>query len=362
MPKYSFVIPTKNRSHLIGGAINSILRQTAESDFEIIILDNDDSDQTSNVVSQFNDSRIRYIRTGGIGMAQNCRVGLDSAQGEWVLFLQDKHRIKKNALEIIDHNISKSNSEVISWLAVPDWMDPEGPAFYVSYQNATKCSSKEILLNISEGNSHEYFDKMPKLVNSAIKKTLIHKINQINNQALCSPISFDMTSAFSILLNIDSFQFLNCSLTIIPPNSPSQGDASQTRAKGFDQFIYDMGLMPEDAFSFVPVKYLSLQNSIFNDYAKCVALFNKTLEHPINLAKYYNILASEALSYLENKTPFDKELKILRNAFKSETKKTRHDSLMLDFRDAVLVPAGKLNEKLDRIGLFLKKRHILGHW
>lgn len=362
MPKYSFVIPTKNRSHLIGGAINSILRQTAESDFEIIILDNDDSESTSKTVSQFNDSRIRYIRTGGLGMAQNWRSGLDAAIGEWVIFVEDKHRVKRNALEILNNYIIRTECEVISWLTVPDYMDPDGPTFYVSYEKAEEIASDRLLQNAAEGETGLYFDKIPKLLNSAVKKSLIQKINTLNQTSLCAPISCDMTSGFSILLNVPHFLFINCSLTIIPPNSPSQGDASQTRAKGFDQFIYDMGLMPEDAFSFVPVKYLSLQNSIFNDYAKCVALFNKTLEHPISLAKYYNILASEALSYLENKTPFDKELKILRNAFKSETRKTRHDSLMLDFRDAVLVPPGKLTEKLDRIGLFLKKRRILGHW
>jgi glycosyltransferase involved in cell wall biosynthesis len=77
MPKISFVMPTKNRGHLIENSIRSVLRQT-EKDWELIIVDDhsDPEDKTELVVRKIDDKRIRYVRLpenwgGGIPEARN---------------------------------------------------------------------------------------------------------------------------------------------------------------------------------------------------------------------------------------------------------------------------------------------------
>ena len=60
-PTVSVVIPTYNRAPLIGRSIKSVLNQTYQ-DFEIIIVDDASTDNTKEVVSNFNDERIRYIQ------------------------------------------------------------------------------------------------------------------------------------------------------------------------------------------------------------------------------------------------------------------------------------------------------------
>ncbi|MEI6039829.1 MAG: glycosyltransferase family 2 protein [Candidatus Berkelbacteria bacterium] len=77
MPKISFVMPTKNRADLIGKSIQSIIDQT-EEDWELIIIDDhsDDSDRTEEIVTEFQDDRIKYYRmpedwSGGIAEARN---------------------------------------------------------------------------------------------------------------------------------------------------------------------------------------------------------------------------------------------------------------------------------------------------
>jgi glycosyltransferase involved in cell wall biosynthesis len=62
-PLLSFVMPTRNREQYIGQAIQSIIDQT-ETNWELIVIDDHSAadDQTEQIVTDFNDSRIRYYR------------------------------------------------------------------------------------------------------------------------------------------------------------------------------------------------------------------------------------------------------------------------------------------------------------
>jgi glycosyltransferase involved in cell wall biosynthesis len=57
--KISVVIPTYNRAHFLGKAVDSVLGQTYE-DFEIIVIDNNSTDNTTALLRSYNDPRIRY--------------------------------------------------------------------------------------------------------------------------------------------------------------------------------------------------------------------------------------------------------------------------------------------------------------
>jgi glycosyltransferase involved in cell wall biosynthesis len=86
-PTVSVIIPTYNRAHLIGRAIQSVLNQTYR-DFELIIVDDGSTDNTEEVVGSFKDSRIKYIHhkenKGGTA-ARN--TGINDANGEYIAFL-----------------------------------------------------------------------------------------------------------------------------------------------------------------------------------------------------------------------------------------------------------------------------------
>lgn len=86
-PKISIVIPTFNRAHLIKKAIESVLSQTFE-DFEIIIVDDGSTDNTSEIINNLQDERINYIKlekNSGSCAARN--KGIKISKGEWIAFL-----------------------------------------------------------------------------------------------------------------------------------------------------------------------------------------------------------------------------------------------------------------------------------
>ena len=113
-PKVSVLIPAYNYGHYIGDAIQSALEQTF-GDFEIIILDNQSTDNTVEIVSAFmkKDERIKLIvNKTNIGMFKNYNEGLVRARGEYIKFLNADDTLHPQILEkfvkILDEHTSVS--------------------------------------------------------------------------------------------------------------------------------------------------------------------------------------------------------------------------------------------------------------
>jgi glycosyltransferase involved in cell wall biosynthesis len=87
-PKISVIIPTYNRVHLIGRAIESVLNQTYQ-DFEIIVVDDGSTDNTEKLIKNFQkkDKRIKYIQhkeNKGEGAARN--TGIKISKSPFIAF------------------------------------------------------------------------------------------------------------------------------------------------------------------------------------------------------------------------------------------------------------------------------------
>jgi glycosyltransferase involved in cell wall biosynthesis len=98
MPKISVCVPTFNRISLLPYAIDSVLNQS-EQDFELIICDDGSSDGTPELISQYKDNRIKYIRhPQNIGKSNNMRSGFDAARGEYFMKFDDDDRLMTDFL------------------------------------------------------------------------------------------------------------------------------------------------------------------------------------------------------------------------------------------------------------------------
>jgi glycosyltransferase involved in cell wall biosynthesis len=108
-PLISVIIPTCNRAHLLSRAIRSVITQTYPS-YELIIVNGPfHIDNTLEVVKSFRDPRIVYLSyergPKGPNFARN--MGLASAKGDLIIFLDDDDELVSDALEIIVNTFIK---------------------------------------------------------------------------------------------------------------------------------------------------------------------------------------------------------------------------------------------------------------
>lgn len=93
-PRLTIVIPTVNRAHCVGRAIESALAQDLE-DIEIIVSDNGSTDGTPSLIAHYNDPRLRkYRHEETIPPQAHGNFLLDAARGEFFLGLSDDDYIE----------------------------------------------------------------------------------------------------------------------------------------------------------------------------------------------------------------------------------------------------------------------------
>lgn len=82
----SVIIPAYNRAATIKRAVDSVLCQTYP-DIEVIVVDDGSTDNTAEIVNEYDDNRVQLIRQkehGGASKARN--TGIASAKGEYIAF------------------------------------------------------------------------------------------------------------------------------------------------------------------------------------------------------------------------------------------------------------------------------------
>ena len=108
----SVVIPTYNREKTIKRAIDSILNQTYK-DIEIIIVDDCSKDNTEEIIKQYKDNRIKYIKldkNSGACAARN--KGIELAKGQYIAFQDSDDYWKSDKLEKQLENMKKEKSDI----------------------------------------------------------------------------------------------------------------------------------------------------------------------------------------------------------------------------------------------------------
>ena len=142
----SVVIPTFNQGHFLQEALRSVINQTYRK-WEAIVVNNYSTDNTSAVVSEFNDSRIVLIEYANLGViARSRNVGISNCRGEYVAFLDSDDLWEPTKLERSLEVLSKGVDLVCH---AERWFGGGSPDRIVRYGPASRATYRSLLI---EGN------------------------------------------------------------------------------------------------------------------------------------------------------------------------------------------------------------------
>lgn len=104
--RFSVLLPTRNGGAFIADCIHSVLSQDFV-DFELIVSDNANEDDTPRILAGIADPRLKVVRqTRVLSVHENWNATLDVAQGEYVLMLGDDDYLLPGALRRLDRVLS----------------------------------------------------------------------------------------------------------------------------------------------------------------------------------------------------------------------------------------------------------------
>ena len=111
-PLFSIITPCYNAEKYLKNSVESILRQPFDN-WELLLIDDGSADSTPAICDQYaeSDPRIKVIhqQNGGVSAARNR--GLDTATGEWILFIDSDDWFTDGAFDIYTQSIKKYTAD-----------------------------------------------------------------------------------------------------------------------------------------------------------------------------------------------------------------------------------------------------------
>ena len=130
-PEVSVVLSTYNRARVLPRAITSLLDQDlAQARYEVIIVDNNSTDDTRRVVQSFQAAtrNLRYVFEGRQGVSYGRNAGIAAASAPLIAFTDDDVHVARDWLRTI-LSVFADHPEVagIGGRVLPDWAGPWPP-------------------------------------------------------------------------------------------------------------------------------------------------------------------------------------------------------------------------------------------
>lgn len=298
-PKFSIVLPTKDRPEYAEVALKSIKLQTYD-DFEVVFCDNYLNKSAHEVFEKNSDHRFKYVKPKNfLGMSDNWEYAIDLCIGEYIIFLIDKTVLLPFALEKLSKTIlDNSGVEIISfyhenyYLESPN--DLNKGKFRAVHQsvesqkynpNAILKESLEFAQNRGlEGVKYFY----GKLCYGAFSNSLIQKIKKVNGR-LFYPIAPDYTSRTSALLLSNYCIDIGESLLISFSGTGLSNGANCAKFPHVNKAFISTYPNFEKIIENLPIKHLysSQHNCVAYDYEYIIKKTKKEYDFKINRSNLF---------------------------------------------------------------------------
>jgi glycosyl transferase family 2 len=114
-PRFSVVVPTRDRPDLIEFCLEGLAAQTLE-DVEVVVCDNPAEKQARKVFDRWARPGWRYVRPERpLAMHENFERACDEASGEYVAVVIDKTVLHPSALELASSALEHEATDIVTW-------------------------------------------------------------------------------------------------------------------------------------------------------------------------------------------------------------------------------------------------------
>ncbi len=113
-PLVSIITPAYNAQRFIGEAINSVINQSWKN-WEMLIIDDGSTDNTSKICQSYCDvdSRVKLIKSSNHGVSHARNLGLKTAHGKYIGFLDADDFIDPDYISKIVQNLEVTGADIV---------------------------------------------------------------------------------------------------------------------------------------------------------------------------------------------------------------------------------------------------------
>lgn len=318
-PRFSLLIPTRNRLPTLRYALETALAQTHD-DYEVVVMDNNCTDGTTEYVESLDNPRLRHMRSdSALSMSTNWELGLSHCRGQYVSIIGDDDGFMPEAVAYADSAIRNTGAEVLSWEPHNYWW----PDTIVPYQRNMLYVNLNITNDASRVNSikrleayYRYevsYSALPQIYNAFVSRKVIDRAIAKTGRYFQTE-SPDVYSGIANCWLTDNFVAIERPLCVRGISGRSHGTAYFMRSKGADirdKHLAEVGLTLEGVTH---------------------PTFGATLNLEFGVASI-NLLAKEILFPGDVRFPMDEEL-IARHALANAGRDPdSYDEVVAEVRD-----------------------------
>lgn len=249
-PRYTVIIPTRNRSEYLEAAILTALGQESD-DFELVVSDNHSEDGTAEMLSALKDRRLRVIRPPRpLAMVQHFEWVLRQAKGEWITVIGDDDGLMPFFFEFADALTRGPASDFdaiygpkpsYQWPGLETLYGRNVIRFDAHSGRETELSS-EVMDRVSYGDD-SYFGHAQFYTGTLFRRSLLERIRARQTEGrIYHSFTPDASSVVATLLNTD--KILKVGLPFAwggssPKSTGAQATRSQRHAGGSTEIFED---------------------------------------------------------------------------------------------------------------------------
>jgi len=228
-PRFSIMIPTRERARTLGPCIETCLAQKYEN-LEVLVSDNASSPETREVVAGFQDPRLKYFRQESrVSMRQNFEFLANQATGDYLIFIGDDDGMMPNAIANMAEYLSQNPVDVLNWTGVvyywPDRMVKGAGVINFKYQKIfgmlSRVDPQQRLAGFVSGQIQSYIYGC-NIYHGCVSRRVIDEVRQKTGRVFSDHMP-DVYACVAFLFSAKTMVYLDHPLTICGVSLASNG-------------------------------------------------------------------------------------------------------------------------------------------